>query len=345
MNHSRRKEIHRDPTRMRRLLRSITLSLWGAVLVGIVYYFVVIHQAAQTETTRTQAAPQTEWHDVPISEVGAGEVYEELELYSTLYVLEYLLDYDSIWPHDELRRLKLFGLYDEDDDDDDDDEKEKVVVKVKEQPTKSTKSTKPTTASEASSKQSQAQSPKRPGVISDWDHLFQQYGERYGWDWCVLASIAYQESKFRAGIVGMGGATGLMGIMPATGRRYGYSRAKLKNAENSVHVACMALRDFGRAFAHITDAEQRMKFTLASYNAGNAHVLDARRLAERAELDPDRWDDSVEIYMARLNEPKYYKDPLVQHGRANGAHTVRYVAEVFNRAQSYKKKVQYATAE
>lgn len=297
--------------------------------MGIVYYFVVVHQEAQTERSRTQIAPQTEWHDVPIAEVGAGEVYEELEQYGTLYVLEYLLDYDSLWPHDELQRLKLFGLYEEDDE----EEEVKVVP------------TKPTTTSRASSKQSQAQSPKRQGVISDWDYLFQQYGERYGWDWCVLASIAYQESHFRAEIVGKGGATGLMGIMPATGRRYGYSRAKLKHAESSIRVACMALRDFGRAFAHITDAEQRMKFTIASYNAGNAHVLDARRLAESAGLDPDRWDDSVEIYMARLNEPKYYNDPLVQHGRANGAHTVRYVAEVFRRVQYYKSKVQYATAE
>ena len=329
MNRSRSNDIRRDPTRMRRLLRSITLSLWGAVLVGIVYYFVVVHQAAQTERSRTQIPPQTEWHDVPIAEVGAGEVYEELEQYGTLYVLEYLLDYDSLWPHDELQRLKLFGLYEEEDE----EEEVKVVP------------TKPTTTSRASSKQSQAQSPKRQGVISDWDYLFQQYGERYGWDWCVLASIAYQESHFRAEIVGKGGATGLMGIMPATGRRYGYSRAKLKHAESSIRVACMALRDFGRAFAHITDAEQRMKFTLAAYNAGNAHVLDARRLAESAGLDPDRWDDSVELYMARLDEPKYYKDPLVQHGRAHGDHTVRYVAEVFNRAQSYKSKVQYATAE
>ena len=331
MNHTRRNEIRCDPTRMRRLLRSITLSLWGAVLVGVVYYFVVIHQRPQNRTARTQIAPQTEWHDVPIADVGAGEVYEELEQYGTLYALEYLLDYDSIWPRDELQRLILFGLYDEEDDDD-----EEVLVCVT--PMKST-------TSKGSSEQSQVQSTRHQGAISDWDYLFQQYGERYGWDWYVLASIAYQESHFRAEVVGMGGATGLMGIMPATGRRYGYSRAKLKHAESSIRVACMALRDFGRAFAHITDAEQRMKFTLASYNAGNAHVRDARRLAENAGLDPDRWDDSVEIYMARLDEPKYYQDPLVQHGRANGDHTVRYVAEVFHRAQSYKKKVQYATAE
>lgn len=334
MNSSRMDEIRRDPTRWRRLLRYITWALWGAVLVGIVYYFVVVYRAPQAQPTHTHVIPQTEWRDVPIAEVGASEEYEELEQYGTLYALEYLLDYDSIWPFNKLQQKRYFGLYEEEED----DEVEVLeVVKVKQ--------TKLADQSQASAEQSQEQSTRRQGVVSDWDHLFQKYGERYGWDWYVLASIAYQESKFRAEVVGMDGATGLMGIMPATGRRYGYNRAKLKHAESSVRIACMALQDFGRAFAHIADAEQRMKFTLASYNSGSAHVLDARRLAENAGLDPDRWDDSVEIFMARLNEPKYYNHPLVQHGRANGAHTVRYVAEVFNRAQSYKSKVQYATAE
>lgn len=334
MKCSRMNEIRRDPTRLKRLLRYVTLALWGAVLVGIVYYFVVVYRAPQAEPAHAHVTPQTGWRDVPIAEVGASEEYEELEQYGTLYVLEYLLDYDSIWTLDELQQGKSFGLYDEEEDDDEDEVVEVVEVKQ----------TKSTNTPQASAEQSQEQSTRIQGVISDWDHLFQKYGNKYGWDWFVLASIAYQESKFRAEVVGMGGATGLMGIMPATGRRYGYSRAKLKHAESSIRVACMALQDFGRSFAHITDAEQRMKFTLAAYNSGSAHVLDARRLAEDAGLDPDRWDGSVEIFMARLSEPKYYNDPLVQHGRANGAHTVRYVTEVFSRAQSYKSKVQYATA-
>lgn len=334
MKCSRMNEIRRDPTRLKRLLRYVTLALWGAVLVGIVYYFVVVYRAPQAEPAHAHVTPQTGWRDVPIAEVGAGEEYEELEQYGTLYVLEYLLDYDSIWTLDELQQGRSFGLYDQEEDDDEDEVVEVVEVKQ----------TKSTNTPQASAEQSQEQSTRIQGVISDWDHLFQKYGNKYGWDWFVLASIAYQESKFRAEVVGMGGATGLMGIMPATGRRYGYSRAKLKHAESSIRVACMALQDFGRSFAHITDAEQRMKFTLAAYNSGSAHVLDARRLTEDAGLDPDRWDGSVEIFMARLSEPKYYNDPLVQHGRANGAHTVRYVTEVFSRAQSYKSKVQYATA-
>ena len=134
MNCSRWNEIRRDPTRMRRLLRSITLSLWGAVLVGVVYYFVVVYQAPQPKTSREHIALQKEWHDVPIAEVGAGEDYEELEQYGTLYALEYLLDYDSIWPNDEVSLLKLFGLYEEEEDDEDEEE----VVQVKMVPAKPT---------------------------------------------------------------------------------------------------------------------------------------------------------------------------------------------------------------
>ncbi len=310
MNRSQMDEIRRDPTRWRRLLRYIMWSLWGAVLVGVIYYFVVVYRAPQAEPARTHVSPQTEWRDVPIADVGAGEEYQILEQYADLYLLEYVLLYDPLCSWADL--------------DEEDDEEEPV--------------------SHGEAQEHYSQSERLPGIVSDWDHLFRKYGNKYGWDWLVLAAIAYQESKFRAEVVGMGGATGLMGIMPATGRRYGYSRAKLKHAESSIRVACMALQDFGRSFAHITDSEQRMKFTLASYNSGSAHVLDARRLAENAGLDPDRWDDSVEIFMARLSEPKYYNDPLVQHGRANGDHTVRYVTEVFSRAQSYKSKVQYATA-
>ena len=182
---------------MKRLLRYVTLALWGAVLVGIVYYFVVVYRAPQAEPAHAHVTPQTGWRDVPIAEVGAGEEYEELEQYGTLYVLEYLLDYDSIWTLDELQQGRSFGLYDEEEDDD-----ENEVVEVVE-----VKQTKSTDTPQASAEQSQEQSTRIQGVISDWDHLFQKYGNKYGWDWFVLASIAYQESKFRAEVVGMGGAT------------------------------------------------------------------------------------------------------------------------------------------
>lgn len=334
MNRSQKEGLYRELPRLRRLMRAITLSLWGAVVLGIIYYFIVVYTPPRGRVHQTDLSSTAEWRDVPIAEVGAQEEYQELEQYGTLYILEC----DSIWTLDYLEE----GV-----DSISSAEDEAVAPETEKKEKENVKATATSQGAphESKPKKKAVQSPMRPGVISNWDYLFQQYGEEYGWDWHVLASIAYQESHFRADIVGVGGATGLMGIMPATGRRYGYNRSKLKHAETSIHVACMALRDFGRSFAHITDAEQRMKFTLAAYNAGSAHVLDARRLAERYGHDPDLWDDSVALYMARLDEPKYYKDPLVRHGRAHGDHTVRYVAEVFSRAQSYKMKVQHATAE
>lgn len=322
-----------DPSLRKRLMRTVTLSLWCAVLLGVVYYFAVVYRVPERgSSTSSQGwvARSPEWHDVPIADVGAGEEYELLEQYSELVALDFLLPYDSLFPWRVVLR-EMASLEEEEEDDE-------VEMEEKVQPQKATTPSTPRTT--------YPQSTRQPGIVSDWDHLFRKYGERYGWDWWVLAAIAYQESHFRPEVVGAGGATGLMGIMPATGRRYGYSRAQLKQAETSLRIACMALRDFGRAFAHIPDREQRMKFTLASYNAGSAHVLDARRLAERDGLDPDQWDDVVEIYMGRLDEPKYYNDPLVRHGRANGDHTVRYVSEVFTRAHTYKnKEQQHATAE
>ncbi|NIO42504.1 MAG: lytic transglycosylase F, partial [Burkholderiales bacterium] len=34
---------------------------------------------------------------------------------------------------------------------------------------------------------------------------------------------------------------------------------------------------------------ERTWFSLAAYNAGYGHVQDAQRLAEKLELDPNRW--------------------------------------------------------
>lgn len=169
--------------------------------------------------------------------------------------------------------------------------------------------------------------------ISDYDHLFQRYASEIGWDWEVLASIACQESGFRPKVFG-----GLMGIMAGTGKRYGYSKKQLKNAETSVKVATKILKATGREFDHIPDKEQRMKFTLAAYNAGSGHIHDACRLAEKYGADPLVWDGSVEKYYKLLSEPKYYNDPVVKYGYARGAHTVKYVKSVFERANSYRNK-------
>lgn len=176
-----------------------------------------------------------------------------------------------------------------------------------------------------------------PGGISPYDAIFKKEAKRLGWDWTMLASIASQESTFRADIVGWSGARGLMGIMPATGRHYGASPVDLLDPEVSVRVAVDFILALLPSFSDIHGKENREAFVLAAYNAGAGHVQDARRLAKKYGADPDSWYGGVREYMLLKSSPKYYNDPVVKFGYVRGRETVNYVDEITSRAQAYKK--------
>ena len=50
--------------------------------------------------------------------------------------------------------------------------------------------------------------------ISPYDSLFREYADTLGWDWKLLAAVAYVESKFDTAAVSSVGARGLMQMMP-----------------------------------------------------------------------------------------------------------------------------------
>lgn len=174
------------------------------------------------------------------------------------------------------------------------------------------------------------------GKISPFDALFREEATRLGWDWQVLASIAYQESNFTPEVIGRSGARGLMGIMPRTGQSFGATAEELLDPQVSVRVAVDCLLAFGKSFRSIEDVEQRMKLTLAAYNAGIAHVQDAQRLAEKYGHDPKRWDGNVEEYILRKSEAQYYRDPVCKYGYLRGTETYHYVSKVTERAKMYR---------
>ena len=77
----------------------------------------------------------------------------------------------------------------------------------------------------------------------------------------------------------------------------------------------------------------RMWFSLASYNVGRGHVIDARRLAGDMDLDPDRWFDNVEKAMLLLSRPEHAR--RAQHGYCRGSEPVAYVREIRARYETY----------
>ncbi|WP_459190305.1 transglycosylase SLT domain-containing protein [Parabacteroides sp. APC149_11_2_Y6] len=176
------------------------------------------------------------------------------------------------------------------------------------------------------------------GHISPYDDLFRKYAKNIGWDWQLLASIAYQESRFNPNVVSWAGAEGLMGIMPNTAKALGVTPHELKEPDTGIRTGVDCLRKFRQGFNDITDPVEKIKFTLASYNAGIGHIYDAQRLAKKYGKNPNIWDDNVSEYIRLKNDPEYYNDPVCKHGYLRGSETFNYVREVMERYKYYKQK-------
>lgn len=173
------------------------------------------------------------------------------------------------------------------------------------------------------------------GAISPFDDLFRSSAGPLPWSWHLLAAIAHQESSFRPEVVAWSGARGLMGIMPATGRNYGAEVEDLLSPAVSIRISVRCLVDNAAIYRSIGNLEERLCFTLASYNAGAGHVQDAQRLAEKYGGNPRSWAD-VEQYILLKSERKYYTDPVCKHGYLRGKETYNYVREVRDRYHSYR---------
>lgn len=178
----------------------------------------------------------------------------------------------------------------------------------------------------------------KDGNISPYDALFKKYAAILGWDWQLLASISYQESHFDPNVVSWAGAEGIMGIMPNTARGMGVSPQELKDPEISIRTAIEVIRRFRQGFTEIEDPMEKIKLTLASYNAGIGHIYDAQKLAEKFDKNPAVWDKNVADCIRMKSDPVYYNDPVCKHGYLRGTETLNYVREVILRYEYYKSK-------
>lgn len=170
--------------------------------------------------------------------------------------------------------------------------------------------------------------------ISKYDNIFREEVVRLGWDWRMLASIVWNESRFNINAVSSQGARGLMQFMPRTAVRFGLVGDEVIDPQKSIAAGVEYLMFLERRFVDIEDRNERIKFILAGYNAGPGHVRDAMALAKKYGTNPYEWNGSVELWFLKLQERKYYIDDVCKNGFFRGLHTVRYVENVFD---FYKK--------
>lgn len=172
---------------------------------------------------------------------------------------------------------------------------------------------------------------RQQGIISYYDDLFRSAARTAGYDWRLLAAIAYTESGFDPNAVSRAGARGLMQLMPSTARSLGVDPTI--PAQN-IDGAARLLKQIQGEFSDIRHPVERAKFVLAAYNGGGGHVRDAMALASKYGRNPVLWAD-VSEFILHLSEPQYYRDPIVRHGYMIGRETVNYVTTVAARYIAY----------
>lgn len=173
------------------------------------------------------------------------------------------------------------------------------------------------------------------GAISPYDHYFKKFADEINWDWRLLAALAFHESRFDSAQVSRMGASGLMQLMPRTAANFGLERANILNPEKNIEAGVQYIKSLNMTFRKIENKDERIKFILASYNSGPAHVFDAIALTQKYGKNPQIWFNNVEYYFEKKNDPDFYNDPVVKYGKIRGRETLSFVPNVLNTYERY----------
>ncbi len=171
------------------------------------------------------------------------------------------------------------------------------------------------------------------GKLSPYDKIVQPHAKHYGFDWRLIVAQMYQESRFNPKARSWAGAVGLMQVLPRTARSLGFQ--EVTTPEKGIHAGVQYLNWVRERFDPELPVHVRTWFALAGYNAGHGHVRDARRLARKQGLNPDRWFGHVEKAIQLLAKKKYARQ--ARHGYCRGSEPVKYVQEIKRRFEAYQQ--------
>lgn len=173
----------------------------------------------------------------------------------------------------------------------------------------------------------------RTSTISPYDDLIRKYAATLGWDWRMLASVLYQESRFAIGSTSFRGAQGLMQVMPSTAKYYNVDN--LLDPEQNIIAGTSHLKRLQNMFRKSgLEGEELIKFTLAAYNAGEGRVIDCRNLAESRQLDNTVWDEVVKV-IPLMREESILEEESVRLGKFQGHETIAYVDQVLSHYKAF----------
>ena len=161
--------------------------------------------------------------------------------------------------------------------------------------------------------------------LPEFELLFREVASATGFDWAMLAAIAYQESHWDPLARSYTGVRGLMMLTLPTAEEYGVDNRL--DPEQSLRAGAQYLIDLRRRLPDRIEEPDRTKLALAAYNLGMGHLEDGRVLTQRMGGDPDKWDD-VRRYLPLLQQETHYR--TLRNGYARGREAVAYVDNIYH---------------
>ena len=146
-----------------------------------------------------------------------------------------------------------------------------------------------------------------------------------GLDWRLVAAIGYQESHWDPLATSPTGVRGLMMLTEETA-----DRLQVKNrldARDSIVGGARYFALLKEGISPRIPEPDRTWLALAAYNLGLGHLEDARIVAQRSGLNPDKWQDVRQI-LPKLQEPETFN--TLKHGYARGAEAMQLADNVRN---------------
>ncbi len=168
--------------------------------------------------------------------------------------------------------------------------------------------------------------------LPKYEKIIKEESNRYGFDWRLMAAVAYQESHLNPRAKSYKGVRGLMQLTLTTAEEMEIE-SRL-DPQQSIEGGIKYLSKIYKRFDKIEGLD-RILFTLASYNIGYGHVRDAQKLARQNGLDTQKWA-SLKKTLPMLRVKKYYKK--TKYGYCRGTEPVRYVNRVLTYYDILKRK-------
>ena len=165
-------------------------------------------------------------------------------------------------------------------------------------------------------------------TLSPYDDIIKRYAKDLGWDWRMLAAVIYQESKFSINSTSHRGAKGLMQVMPQTAEYYKIS--DLLDPEQNIKAGTSHLKRLQKLYSKSgMESLEKVKFTLAAYNAGEGRIADCRRFAESQQTDMNSWESIVRL-IPLMREDSILQEESVRLGKFEGYETIAYIDSVMS---------------